>query len=224
MSNASADRLQECLDRFDAANAEDPRHEADGAPKELVYSRRMSAWLERLAPSASEEVRLAVRAQHIRRWEIPRDAYPKGRTAYLKWRRALGVHHADLAGAIMRDCGYSADTVLRVQGIIRKERLKTDPWAQELEDVACLVFLDHYFDRFVDEQDSDTIIKILRRTWRKMSAAGQQAALKINYTPRCLKLLEAALHQSTSYSVHTRSESSGDSSGLAPAERHREES
>lgn len=193
MNKESADRLRECLDRFDAANAEDPRGEADGTPKELAYGRRMSAWLERLAPDASEEVRLAVRAQHIRRWEIPRDSYPKGRTAYLKWRRALGVHHADLAGSIMRDCGYASDTVRRVQAIIRKERFKTDPWAQQLEDVACLVFLDHYFEPFVDEQDPDAIIKILRRTWLKMSAVGQRAALKIDYTPRCKDLLESAL-------------------------------
>lgn len=193
MSKPNAERLQECLDRFDAANAADPRREPDGTPKELAYSRRMSAWLERLAPDASEEVRLAVRAQHIQRWEIPRDSYPEGRAAYLKWRRELGVFHADLAGSIMRDCGYAADTVLRVQAIIRKERFKTDPWAQQLEDVACLVFLDHYFEPFVDEQDSETIIKILRRTWLKMSAAGQRAALKIDYTPRCTELLEAAL-------------------------------
>lgn len=193
MNQGSADRLQECLGRFDAANAEDPRREPDGTPKELAYGRRMSAWLERLAPDASEEVRLAVRAQHIRRWEIPRDSYPKGRTAYLKWRRELRAHHADLAGSIMSDCGYAPDTVRRVQAIIRKERFKTDPWAQQLEDVACLVFLDHYFKPFVDEQDPDAIVKILRRTWLKMSVAGQQAALKIDYTPRCKELLEAAL-------------------------------
>lgn len=193
MSKPSAERLQECLDRFDAANAEDPRREPDGTPKELAYSRRMSAWLERLAPDASEEVRLAVRAQHIRRWEIPRDSYPEGRAAYLEWRRELGAFHADLAGSIMRDCGYAAETVGRVQAVIRKERFKTDPWAQQLEDVACLVFLDHYFDPFVDEQGPDALIKILRRTWLKMSAAGQQAALKIDYTPRCTELLEVAL-------------------------------
>lgn len=193
MNTESPDRLRECLDRFDAANAEDPRREPDGTPKELAYSRRMSAWLERLAPDASEEVRLAVRAQHIRRWEIPRDSYPKGRVAYLKWRRELGAFHADLAGSIMQDCGYAPDTVLRVQAIIRKERFQTDPWAQQLEDVACLVFLDHYFEPFVDEQDPETIVKILRRTWLKMSAAGQQAALKIDYTPRCTELLELAM-------------------------------
>ena len=113
--------------------------------------------------------------------------------AYLKWRRELGAFHADLAGSIMQDCGYAPDTVLRVQAIIRKERFQTDPWAQQLEDVACLVFLDHYFEPFVDEQSPETIVKILRRTWLKMSAAGQQAALKIDYTPRCTKLLESAL-------------------------------
>ena len=69
------DKLSEAIARFDAANTEDPNQELiDGRerPKELVYAERMSAWLDRLAPDASDVVRLAVRAQHIRRWSIPR--------------------------------------------------------------------------------------------------------------------------------------------------------
>jgi len=65
-------RFQAALDRFDAANAEDPNRELDqGAehPKELLYGRRMSAMLARLAPQAPESVQLAVRAQHIQRWK-----------------------------------------------------------------------------------------------------------------------------------------------------------
>lgn len=192
-SRAETDRVRLAMERFDAANKEDPNLEPDGAPKELVYGQRMSAWLDRLDPTAPDEVRLAVRAQHIRRWEIPRSSYPTGRRSYLKWRRDLGRFHADLAGLIMRDCGFEEETVTRVQGIIRKDRFKIDPWAQLLEDVACLVFLDHYFGAFAETQEEASMVNILRRTWLKMSKQGQQAALGINYSPRCSALLQQAL-------------------------------
>ena len=193
MSNLDEERLQRCMEMFDAANAEDPNRDASGAPKELAYARQMSAWLVRLEPNAPDEVRLAVRAQHIRRWEIPRDSYSAGRSAYLAWRRNLGRFHADTAGAIMRDCGVDDDTVLRVQAIIRKERFKTDRLAQLLEDVACLVFLDHYFAPFAGDQAEDSMVNILRKTWKKMSEGGRAAALQIEYSPRCQALLDKAL-------------------------------
>ncbi len=193
MSNLGERRVRRCMEMFDAANAEDPNRDASGAPKELAYARQMSAWLVRLEPNAPDEVRLAVRAQHIRRWEIPRDSYPAGRSAYLAWRRNLGRFHADTAGAIMRDCGVDDDTVLRVQAIIRKERFKTDRLAQLLEDVACLVFLDHYFAPFAGDQAEDSMVNILRKTWKKMSKAGRAAALQIEYSPQCQALLDKAL-------------------------------
>ncbi len=182
-----------CIERFDAANAEDPNRDSFGLPKELSYAKQMSAWLERLDPHAPDEVKLAVRAQHIRRWTVPRDSYPAGREAYLKWRRDLGRFHADTAGAIMRACEFDEATVMRVQSVIRKERFRADPWAQLLEDVACLVFLDHYFEAFAAEQEEQSLLNILRRTWKKMSAAGRAAALEISYPPTCEALLKRAL-------------------------------
>ena len=193
MSNLDGERVRRCMEMFDASNAEDPNREADGEPKELAYARRMSEWLDRLEPSAPDEVRLAVRAQHIRRWEIPRDSYPAGRSAYLAWRRNLGRFHAETAGRIMRNCGFDDDAVLRVQAIIRKERFKTDRLAQLLEDVACLVFLDHYFAPFAADQAEDSMVNILRKTWKKMSEAGREAALQIQYSPECQALLGKAL-------------------------------
>ena len=85
-------RLDDALQRFDEANAEDPNFErVDGAevPKELIYGQRMSRQLASFAPDAPESVKLAARAQHIRRWEVPRESYPEGRAGYLKWRTDL---------------------------------------------------------------------------------------------------------------------------------------
>src|SRR5688572_14179439 len=129
------------LQRFDAANARDPNLTVvDGSPqpKELVYARRMTEWLNRLEPGASEAVQLAARSQHLMRWSIPRDAYPKDRAGYLKWRTTLYDFHAEKAAEILRDVGYDDAAVARVRSLVRKEKIKADPEMQLLEDVICL--------------------------------------------------------------------------------------
>lgn len=192
----SDERCENALRRFDEVNAEDPRRETvDGEehPKELIYGRRMSAWLDRIAPDAPEAVRLAVRAQHIRRWEIPRESYPMDRPGYRAWRTDLGKFHAETAAAILREVGYDDETISHVESILRKERLKTDPDSQLLEDVACMVFLDHYFEDFIDEHDEPKLVNIVRRTWGKMSDRGHAAALKLELSDRARKIVEKAL-------------------------------
>jgi len=66
------ERFSRALMLFDAANAQDPNQD-EGQPKELLYSRRMSEMIARFAPDASEAAQLAVRAQHIQRWKVPRN-------------------------------------------------------------------------------------------------------------------------------------------------------
>jgi len=185
MSRPSPDgpsRFAEAVARFDAANGADPHRECvDGLaqPKELVYARRMTAWLDRLAPDAPEAVRLAARCQHIRRWAIPRARYPAGRDGYRAWRTELAQFHAQTAASILREVGYDEHIVRRVEGLLRKERLKADPDVQLLEDVICLVFLEHYFADFASQHDDEKIVDILRKTWRKMSERGRQTALEL---------------------------------------------
>jgi len=58
-------RFDEAIARFDATHAEDPEKDASGQPAELVYAQRMSDWLAKLAPDASEALRLAVRCQQL---------------------------------------------------------------------------------------------------------------------------------------------------------------
>lgn len=189
-------RLDDAIRRFDKANAEDPNTElVDGreVPKELLYGQRMSARLEAFAPNAPETVQLAARAQHIRRWESPRDGYPEGRVGYLKWRTDLYKRHGEIAGAIMDEVGYEDVTVERVKDLLRKRGLKTDPDAQLMEDVICLVFLEHYFRGFAQKHDEEKIISIVRKTWNKMTEKGQESALRLDYAPEELALIERAL-------------------------------
>lgn len=193
-------RFQAAIQRIDAANAEDPNIEsAEGVPqpKELLYSKRMTAALEHLEPKASEAVRLAVRAQHIRRWAIPRGDYPKDRSGYRRWRTDLGRFHADTTGQILRETGYDDQTIERVQALLRKERLKVDPECQLLEDVICLVFLEHYSADFIQEHDEAKLINIFRRTWAKMSDRGRDAALRLSLPPPVETLVNKALGQQT---------------------------
>lgn len=184
--------------RIDAAHDEDPSREVcDGVPlpRELVYARRMSAWLERLEPNASDALRLAVRAQHIRRWTVPRNSYPMDRAGYHRWRDALARMHAETAGAMVREAGYDEQTATRVQALVRKERLKLDLETQVLEDVACLVFLENQFAEFSGKHDPQEVVRIVRRTWAKMSPRARDAALALPLPPAARQLVAQALEQ-----------------------------
>lgn len=190
------DRFLQSLKDIDAINAEDPHLEtADGQPypKELLYSQRMTAMLHELEPDASEILRLAARSQHIKRWAIPRDSFPMDRKGYLQWRANLKRFHGELAGSIMAKNGYSQEEIEKVDDLLNKRGLKTDPEAQTLEDVACLIFLKYYFDDFLTQHDEEKLVNILQKTWRKMSGRGRQAALSLGLSSAATGLVQKAL-------------------------------
>ena len=183
------DRFARAMQRFDAANALDPAH------KELLYAERMTHWLNQVEPDASEALRLAARSQHIRRWEIPRSNFPDGRVGYLNWRKRLSRFHADTAEKILREEAYDKITIARVRALLQKERIKTDPEMQTLEDVICLVFLQHHLTDFADSQSEDRLVTILQRTWAKMSPRGHEFALKLKLGKPGRDLLDKAVEK-----------------------------
>jgi len=185
-------RFDAALARFDAVNAEDPRRDGD-QPYELAYARRMTAWLERLAPGAPEELRLAARAQHIGRWRLPRDRFPDGRAGYKRWRSACAGMHADTAAAILEELGYPPPAVQRVRDLLTKKRLADDPDVQTLEDAACLVFLEHTFADFARKHDRDKLVDIVRKTWGKMSDRGRAAAAALALPPGLAAIVADAI-------------------------------
>lgn len=187
--------LDATLAAIDAANAEDPRR-VDGRAFENLYAERMSARLASLYPAASDLLKIAARAQHLRRWEIPRGDYPEGRRGYNDWRRACRIHHANLAGEIMRANGYDEAAVAHVGALLRKEQLKKDPDSQALENVAAVVFLEHYFEEFLakyESYDDGKIVDILGKTLCKMSPKGHAAALALTMPERARALVAAAV-------------------------------
>ncbi len=191
-----SDRFERAVERFDAANAEDPNGELVNGlkqPKELLYARRMTEALDRFRPSAPESVRLAARCQHIRRWTRPRSDYPEGRHGYRQWRTDLAQFHAATAADILREVGYDDTVIDRVGSLLRKERLKVDPDVQLLEDVICLVFLQHYLVDFAPKHDDDKLLGVLRKTGRKMSEEGRHAALALTLPAALRTLVERAV-------------------------------
>ena len=192
----SDNRLETVLAWIDAANAADPSVEIlEGVsqPKALLYGKRMSAWLDRGYPESSELLRIAARGQHIRRWEVPRESYPATREGYLKWRTYLYGFHADCVAALMQEAGYDSSAIDRVKALLQKRGIKTDPEAQALEDVICLVFLENYFAEFAATQNGEKLLNIVRKTWGKMSEKGHGLALQLPFTQPVQELLAQAL-------------------------------
>ena len=172
-------RFDRAVALFDAANAEDPNQD-EGQPKELLYGRRMSDMLDRFEPDASEVAQLAVRAQHIRRWTVPRSTHPMNKEGYHAWRTGLYVFHADTTGELMRQAGYDDAMIERVKKAVAKRGIKVNPDTQLLEDVANLVFIEHYMLAFAQtklDYDETKWLEIIRRTWGKMSKNAQAFAL-----------------------------------------------
>jgi hypothetical protein len=184
MSQGSYEKASQAIDR---ANREDP------AGHELPYSERMVEWVRTLAPGASPVLLLAARAQHIRRWTIPRTGFPEGRTGYLKWRETLKKFHAENLSRIMNEAGYDGPSIEKARQILLRKNQSPDPEGQTLEDAACLVFLQFEFSGFSAKTAEDKVVEILQKTWQKMSPAARTAAEGLPYGGREAELLKRAL-------------------------------
>lgn len=192
----NSEKFNAAIALFDQANTEDPNKEVfEGKEyaKELLYATRMTDRLNSFSPDADEALQLAVRCQHIRRWEIPRDQYEMNRVGYLKWRNDLKEFHAEKASDIMREVGYDDELIASVTFLLLKKQLKKNELTQKLEDVICLVFLEYYFEKFSEKYSEDKMIDILRKTWRKMSSEGQEAASLLELSDHSKALITKAL-------------------------------
>ena len=171
------DRLAESRAAIDAANAADPR-EHDGEPLALAQGRKAEEWVVGLDPDASDALRLAARAHHLRRWELPRSDYPQGRAGYLRWRRAQRVRHARDLADILDQAGVEDSVSTRAAQIVAKHRLGSDPEVQVFEDAVSLTFLETELRPVLDRLDDDAkAADIVAKTLAKMSDAGRKRAL-----------------------------------------------
>jgi tRNAThr (cytosine32-N3)-methyltransferase len=180
---------------IDAAHAADPKRAADGRPAELVYADRMEAWVGRLVADAAPLLRLAARCQHLERWSVPRASFPEGRVGYLSWRKSLYGKQAARARELLVQAGVSAAEADEVATWVSKTGLKINSGTQALEDAACLVFLENEIEAFATQHADyppEKFVDILKKTWRKMSPAAQQAALGLKLPPAIAALVKTA--------------------------------
>jgi hypothetical protein len=189
-------RYSEAIRRFDQENARDPNlvvTDAVPQPHELLYARRLTDWVLRLCPQASEALLLAARCQHICRWMIPRSSYEMTRSGYLRWRNDLKRFHAKKSAEILRELGYAEEMIARVQDLNLKKNLGQDAECQILEDALCLVTLQHQLADLSAKTDHDKMVSILQKTWKKMSPVAREHAGALAYSEETKKLLEQAI-------------------------------
>jgi hypothetical protein len=190
-------RFEAARRRFEEENSHDPNLETVNGishPRELLYAQRLTDWVLRLCPAASEELRLAARGRHICRWEIPRQSYPMTRAGYLQWRAALKKFRAQKTGGILREAGHPEDVIRRVQDLNLKKNFPDDLESRVLEDALCLVFLEFQLADLAARTAEDKTVNALQKSWQKMTEAARVEALKLNYGKREKALLERALN------------------------------
>ena len=193
---SSNTKLQAVLSAIDEINSQDLKKtlvDDQEQPKELLYGQYMTACLEKYWPNSDELLQIAVRAQHIKRWHLKRTEYDVGKAGYFKWRIALGKFHAELTQSLMIELGYNEEDAETTAKILRKEKLKSNLNTQTLEDVACLVFLQYYFDEFSAKHSEEKIIRILQKTWAKMSDKAHDIALSLTLPEHLAALVKKAL-------------------------------
>ena len=181
---------------IDAAHAADPKRAGDGRPAELVYAERIENWVVRLVPAAPPLLRLAARCPHLERWSVPRSTFPDGKIGYLNWRKSLYVKQAARAKELLLQAGAPAAESDEAYTWVSKSGLKTNAGTQALEDAACLVFLENEIADFATqhaEYPTEKFVDILKKTWRKMTPAAQQAALALQLPPAIAALVKAAV-------------------------------
>ena len=168
---------------------EDPKGEA------LIYSQQCFDWLEKLNPNFTDTQEMGARCQHFRRWDIPREDFPMDKKGYYQWRIKLYTYQAEKAAEVLLNVGYPIEFIEEVKSMIAKKDLRKNENSQLIEDVACLVFLEHYIVPFASTKNysEEKWVKIIQKTWAKMSDKAHKFALEINYPSPILALIKKAL-------------------------------
>jgi hypothetical protein len=188
--------FQPATEALKAVHLQDPNRELNGSeeiPSEWLYISRLLDCMQKVYPDASETLTIAVYCQHLFRWEIKRSTYPEGRTGYYQWRNFLGDYQAEKAAVILKSNGYTDDFIQEVTDILKKLNISRLEESQMLEDVVCLVFLEHYMNDFIQGKSEAQLIQIVQKTWSKMSDHGHRIALELNLPEPTRRIVAQAL-------------------------------
>jgi hypothetical protein len=188
-------KMEKAFALFDGYNQQDPNKstwEGIEYPTEYFYALRLYDWVRKLAPAAGDALLLASRCQHIGRWETPRTKYPTGKAGYYAWRTGLAKLHAETATRLLTEAGYGEDIIMPVRAILLKEQLRANPDMQVMENALCLVFLQFQYEDFLKKHEEEKIITILKKSWKKMSPPGRDAAFTLDFSEKGKELLAKA--------------------------------
>jgi hypothetical protein len=184
------------VERVRRVHGEDPKGAAER------YHATLVSYLEELVEAPSEALLIAGWCQHVRRWTLSRDAYPRTTAGYRRWRSELGRRHAETARELALEVGFPEEIAARAGQIILHKALARDPDGMTLEDAACLTFLKLEAESFAEahaqrSEDPSEVVAILRKTWGKMSDRGREVALRCeargDFPPAVGSLLRRAL-------------------------------
>lgn len=179
----TADRYDRAVEAIDAANAADPNRvvvRGTEHPLAWIHGRLAAEWVPRLVDGPpGDAVLLAARAHHLRRWEVPRSAYPEGKAGYHRWKRDQRARHATEVAEVLAAAGYDDETIADVQAYVRRDDLAGRAGSQAVEDAACLVFLETQLVAVSGRLERDHLVDVLRRTARKMSTRALSLAAEI---------------------------------------------
>jgi len=183
---------------IDEYNSRDPNREIfedKMSNCEVVYSIRVTRWVQRLVESPSSELLVAARGAHIGRWEVPRKRYPEGLKGYYEWKTFLLQYHAEKVIEILKFYKIDPITITAISNIITRKNLKENSDAQALEDAVCLVFLEIQLLPLMAKTTEDKVINAIQKTWKKMSLRGQEMALSIELPKEAKQVIKKALKQ-----------------------------
>jgi hypothetical protein len=112
----------------------------------------------------------------------------------LRWRAELARRHAASAEAILQELAFDRETIEQVKRIVLKQNAAHDADVQTMEDALCLAFLEHELREFAERHDDDKLVRILRKTWKKMSQRARELALTLPLDARAQALIATALN------------------------------
>jgi hypothetical protein len=176
--------IDNAIRQFAAIGNSDPRRITwDGVelPRQLGESACLWQYIQQLSPSPSAALQLSAHCQHLRRFAYSRQAFAAGRDGYLAWRTDAAHQSADESASIMRQCGIDEALVEQVVAILTKQDRRHRADVQTMEDALCLSFLRLDALEFAGKHEQSEVLKILRRTWLKMSSAGHSLAQTESY-------------------------------------------
>lgn len=192
----SAELYYKCSSEIDRAHAVDLNKELENGqlfPAELLYSKRMLEMLELMNPQSSNELKLAVQCQHLKRWGIPRGDFPYDRRGYHQWRRAVMDFQLAQTKELLAEAGVEEVDLGHILNVLKNQGNKQEHESQLVMDTACLVFLKWYMEPFATKHESEKVADILKKTMRKMTGTAINLIPDIELPASAKLLLEQAI-------------------------------